>query len=162
MSPVEYVAGFDEALEMVLRRGASVEKTSVERLALLECLGRVLAKDVAADRDQPPFARSARDGFAVRAAEVSAGTELRVSGLVRAGEQWGGPALARGEAIEIMTGAPVPDGADAVVMVEHVKHVAGSVRLMDGRSVQSGENVVPRGCEARAGDVVLRAGSEIR
>ncbi|GGA75503.1 molybdopterin molybdenumtransferase MoeA [Edaphobacter acidisoli] len=158
----EYVAGFDEALEMVLHWAVPIEKTGVERLALLDCVDRVLAEDVAADRDQPPFARSARDGFAVRAADAVAGAELVVAGLVRAGEQWGGPALVRGSAIEIMTGAPIPDGADAVVMVEHVEQAAGRVRMVAGRSLRSGENVVPRGCEARAGDVVLRAGSVMK
>lgn len=159
---VEYVAGFDEALELVLRWGASVARTAVERLPLLDCAERVLAEDVVADRDQPPFARSARDGFAVRASDAVAGADLVVAGLVRAGEQWGGAPLGHGSAIEIMTGAPVPDGADAVVMVEHVEQAAGKVRLMAGRSVRSGENIVPRGCEARVGDVVLRAGSVIK
>ena len=160
--PVEYVAWFGDALETVLRVGAHVEKTAVERLPLLDCVGRVLGEDIFADRDQPPFVRSARDGFAVRAAEATAGADLTVAGLVRAGEAWGGSALAPGEAIEIMTGAPVPDGADAVVMVEHVEQSAGRIRMTSGRSVRSGENVVPRGCEARVGDVVLRAGSVMK
>lgn len=162
MGMVECVVGFDEALEIVRRRGAAVEKTNVERMALLDSVGRVLAEDIAADRDQPPFARSARDGFAVRAAEAGAGADLIVAGLVRAGEAWDGPALAAGEAIEIMTGAPVPEGADAVVMVEHVEHSDGRVRMMAGRSLRSGENIVPRGCEARVRDVVLRVGAVMK
>lgn len=159
---VEYVAGFDEALEIVLREAAHVSKQAVETVALESCPDRVLAEDVAADRDQPPFARSARDGFAVHAAEAASGTDLAVAGMVRAGEMWHGGPLARGAAIEIMTGAPVPEGADAVVMVEHVEYpAAGKVRLMSGRAAREGENIVPRGCEAGAGEVVLRAGAKL-
>lgn len=159
---VEYVAGFDEALEIVLREAARVSKQAVETVALESCSGRVLAEDVAADRDQPPFARSARDGFAVRAAEAASGTDLAVAGMVRAGEMWHGGPMAHGAAIEIMTGAPVPEGADAVVMVEHVEYpAAGKVRLMSGRTAREGENIVPRGCEAGAGEVVLRAGAKL-
>jgi molybdopterin molybdotransferase len=113
---------------------------------------------VAADRDQPPFDRSTRDGFAVRAAEA-AGGELRVLGLVRAGEQWQGGELERAAAVEIMTGAPMPEGADAVVMVEHVERLGETVRLLRGRSIEAGENVVRRGEEARRGEELLAAGT---
>jgi molybdopterin molybdotransferase len=112
------VVEFDEALEIVLGYAAGLGRLSTETQTLLNCGGRVLAETVVADRDQPPFDRSTRDGFAVRAAEV--GAELRVAGLVRAGERWLGGELKRGAAVEIMTGAPMPEGADAVVIVEHV------------------------------------------
>lgn len=158
----EHVVSFDEALETVLREAACVGRQSVDSTSLLDCRGRVLAEDVAADRDQPPFPRSARDGFAARSVEAAAGATLRVVGTVRAGEAWAGPPLASGTAIEIMTGAPVPEGADAVVMVEHVEHpTQNQIRLAAGRSAREGENIVPRGCEARAGDPVLGAGTEM-
>src|SRR5262245_48374403 len=105
----------DEALRIVL---ANLPPRRVERLALKAALGRVLAEDVVADMDVPPFRRSAVDGFAVRSADLSATpAHLRLVGESRAG-QASAAAVGPGEAIAIMTGAPVPDGADAVQMVE--------------------------------------------
>ncbi len=127
-----------------------------ESVALRDAAGRVLAQDIHADRDYPPFPRSARDGFAVRAADLPG--ELLVSGEVRAGEVFEG-SVGPGEAVEIMTGAPLPDGADAVVMVEHTSRSGDRVRV--DRTAKSGENFNPRGIEARQGDVVLAAGTLI-
>jgi molybdopterin molybdotransferase len=155
------VVGFDEALEMVLSRAGNLATPETERIPLLECQGRVLAEAVRADRDQPPFDRSTRDGFAVRAPEFGTGA-LRIAGQVRAGEQWQGGALADGAAIEIMTGAPVPEGADAVVMVEHVERDSGAIRQMNERTLRSGENIVRRGSEARMGEAVLPSGTLIQ
>ncbi|WP_263367489.1 molybdopterin molybdotransferase MoeA [Edaphobacter bradus] len=155
------VLEFDEALAVVLREATALRHSdAVERHPLLECLGRVLAEPVVADRDQPGFDRSTRDGFAVRAADASAGRAMRVQGLVRAGEQWEG-LLEAGAAIEIMTGAPLPKGADAVLMVEHVERGDGSIRLAEGRGICAGENIVPKGSEAQAGDVLLPVGTEL-
>src|SRR5580704_11764891 len=109
------VVSFDEALKIVLESAADLPAPTTELLTLLACGNRVLAEAVHADRDQPPFNRSTRDGFAVRASEFGVDA-LRIAGQVRAGEQWLGDALKNGAAIEIMTGAPIPDGADAVVM----------------------------------------------
>jgi molybdopterin molybdotransferase len=153
------VVDFDEALKVVLIQAGSLQKLETEAAPLLACLNRVLAEPVIAERDQPPFERSTRDGFAVRASDATA--TLRLVGQIRAGEQWSGAPLERGDAIEIMTGASVPEGADAVVMVEHVESQGESMRLSEGRSVRTGENIVPRGSEARAGDVVLAEGAVI-
>ena len=144
---------FDAALELVLREAAEVGRPGVERVRLPAARGRVLAEAVVADRDQPGFDRATRDGFAVRAADV--GAAMRIVGQVRAGERWTGAAVERGEAIEIMTGAPLPAGADAVVMVEHVTVSGEGLELAEGRGLRAGENVVPRGAEARAGEAVL-------
>ena len=152
------VMDFDAALAMVLEHAAHVSAPGVERVSLRESRGRVLAEEVRADRDQPPFDRSTRDGFAVKAVEAS-GAELRVVGLVRAGERWQGGQLERGTAIEIMTGAPMPEGADAVVMVEHVEESEKVVRLAGERKIRAGDNVVRRGGEARAGEELLAAGT---
>jgi molybdopterin molybdotransferase len=154
------VLSFEAALDVVLEqaRGVAAER-KVEDVLLDEAAGRVLAEAVVADRDQPPFDRSTRDGYALRAAEC--GGVVRVVGSVRAGEMWRGAALKAGEAIEIMTGAPLPEGADAVVMVEHVTLDGANLRLVEGRTLRVGENVVPRGAEARAGARVLRAGTVI-
>ena len=154
-----HVVAFDEALDQVLQLAADLAVPATEILPLLDCGGRVLAQTVVADRDQPPFDRSTRDGFAVRAAEAVPGDGLTVVGQVRAGERWTGGVLKAGAAIEIMTGAPVPEGADAVVMVEHVERSVETIRPGEGRSLQVGENVVPRGAEAQAGDAVLAAGT---
>lgn len=162
MNPVDHVAGFDEALEIVLKQAAGVNARMAELETLLRCVGRVLAEVVVTDRDQPPFDRSARDGFAVRASDALGRRDLAVVGQVRAGELWDGTALGSGEAIEIMTGAPVPEGADAVVMVEHVERSGeseGMILLMADRTVRVGENIVPRGIEAKAGEAVLAVGT---
>ena len=145
---------FEEALSLTQRLHAA---PSSERVLLLASLGRVLAQDIHADRDQPPFHRSTRDGFALRASE--AGSPLRIAGQLRAGDPSEDIELPPVSAIEIMTGAALPFGADCVAMVEHVLVQDGEVRLT--RSIFAGENVVPRGAEARLGDLVLRAGTRI-
>ena len=127
-----------------------------ETIPVLDAAGRILVEDIAADRDYPPFNRSARDGFAVRAADVPG--ELLILGEVRAGEMFTGQMSANG-AVEIMTGAPLPPGADAVEMVEHVERNGDRVRIP--RSMNSGENVTPKGTEAKSGAIVLRAGHRI-
>ena len=145
---------FDEARACVLREvGVSM---GTETVALGEAAGRVLAEEIVADRDYPPFPRSARDGFAVQAADLPGA--LRVIGEVRAGDAFIGRVNA-GEAVEIMTGAGVPEGADAVVMVEHTQRKGDRVKIE--RGIQSGENFNPRGIEAHGGDVVLSAGVRI-
>lgn len=154
------VVGFDEALEQVLGFAAGLNMPAAEEERLLSCVGRVLAGSVVADRDQPPFDRSTRDGFAVRGSD-GGGSPLRVIGQVRAGERWTGEALGVGAAIEIMTGAPMPEGADAVVMVEHVERVGDRIRMAGGRTISVGENVVRTGSEARLGEVVLAVGTVI-
>src|ERR1700722_15425062 len=127
-----------------------------ETVALAEAAGRVLAEEIRADRDYPPFPRSARDGFALRAADLPG--DLLVIGEVRAGDAFIGR-VASGEAVEIMTGAGVPDGADAVVMVEHTQRLGDRVKIE--RAVPVGENFNPRGIEAHGGDVVLSPGVRI-
>ncbi len=118
------VLSFEEAYEMVRERCQAILETGDrpgEEVLLLHALGRVLAEPIVADRDFPPFARATRDGFAVRADDLASGvTTLRVVGQVRAGDSYDLP-VASGEAVEIMTGAAVPTGADAVVMVEYTE-----------------------------------------
>ena len=112
-----------------------------------------------ADRDYPPFPRSARDGFAVRASDVPG--ELLVTSEVRAGENFDGE-ITVGQTVEIMTGAPIPRGADAVVMVEHSEpRPSGAVSVKIPRSINQGENFVPQGSEAKRGETILRAGCKL-
>jgi molybdopterin molybdotransferase len=200
------VLSFEEAYEMVrehcqqiLRAGQS----RVEEVLLLQGLGRVLAEPIIADRDFPPFPRATRDGFAVRAHDLrdlkNGVMTLRVVGQVKAGDSYDLP-VAPGEAVEIMTGAAVPAGADSVVMVEyterkvleisgkghegtqsgdssgntdavdddHILDISGSTsskpeRRVDElveiqRATSAGENIVPAGAEARAGQELLPRG----
>src|SRR5579871_1476271 len=108
-----------------------------ERADLEHAAGRVLATALRADRDQPPFPRSTRDGFACRAAEANKHRSLAVAGMIHAGQPPAGPLPPRA-AWEIMTGAPVPEGADAVAMIEHVERSGDSVRLLSPRKLESG------------------------
>jgi molybdopterin molybdotransferase len=128
----------------------------IERVSLLDAFGRVLAGDVAADRDYPPVDRSIRDGFAVRS-EDTPGT-LRVVGEVRAGER-ASHIVRSGEAVEIMTGAPVPAGANAVVMVEHVEREGDLVAV--GARAERGQFVNPRAAETARGETLVRQGKRL-
>jgi molybdopterin molybdotransferase len=139
---------------------AGTERHPPQLTSIFAGLGRVLAEPVHADRDQPPFPRSTRDGFACRAADLAAGLPLTVIGLIRAGEAGRIP-ISAGQAVEIMTGAPVPDGADCVVMVEHAQRNGETLSLAHGRSHAPGENIVPRGAEAKAGEVMVPRGTRI-
>ncbi len=152
---------FEQARECVLaesRTFAPPQSSNSESVAILEALGRVLADDIHSDRDYPATARSVRDGFAVRAEDLP-GT-LTVIGEVRAGEQWNGAALAAGQAIEIMTGAPMPAGANAVVMVEHVTRQDAN-RILTEVSPKPGENFNPQGSESKTGAVVIAKGRRL-
>src|SRR6266851_7906021 len=120
--PSARVLSFEEARHLVEQHALGVCRGEVETVELLAGLGRVLAEGILADRDFPPFARATRDGYAVRAADLAeAPARLEVVGEVKAGD-WPEPGVSsvgRGQAVGIMTGAPLPAGADAVVMVEH-------------------------------------------
>jgi molybdopterin molybdotransferase len=155
------VVDFNDALAIVQAETRTFGARRVEEVALLDCVGRVLARAVFADRDQPAFDRSTRDGFAVRAGALASGAALKIAGQVRAGEMWTGAPVAEDSAVEIMTGAPMPSGADAVVMVEHVERGDGTIQLVAERTLRVGENIVPRGSEALAGAEVLAAGVRI-
>ena len=148
---------FDEARAVVLSETRAVRPAPPSEMVPLEQAGgRVLAADVAADRDYPPFPRAARDGFAVRSADIAdPPARLRVIGETRAGE----PSrfhVGPGEAVEIMTGAPAPPGADCVVMVERTRREGDLVAVEE--ALPSGRNIVPQGSESPASAVVLRGG----
>jgi molybdopterin molybdotransferase len=131
---------------------------SAEGVALTSAFGRVLAQDVKTDRDYPPFDRAMRDGYAVRAGEAREGATLVCAGEIKAGDT-PPPMGAVGECLQIMTGAGMPAGADAVVMIEYTQRDGEAVRFT--RSAHVGLNIVRRGSEARAGQVVLRAGTRV-
>jgi len=147
-----------EAREHVLARSPALP---VVAAPLTGALGLVLARDVVAAEDVPPFANSAVDGYAVRAADVAeAPVELEVVDEVAAGAA-SSVTLARGQAVRIMTGAPMPEGADASVMVEDTERLDGGARVRIGRSVTSGTAVRTPGDDVRAGTTVFTAGTVV-
>lgn len=153
---------YQQAFSLVNQNLAAVAlNPPVEITPLAQVRGRILAEDVLADRDLPPFRRATRDGFAVRAADVAnVPAELECIGEARAGKPWLGDFGSRPHAaVEIMTGAPLPEGADAVVMVEYTRREGSRVEVL--RSVAAGENFVPRGSEAHAGCRVLARGRRL-
>ena len=131
---------------------------AAEEVSLLAAFDRVLAEPVLADRPFPPFARSTRDGYAVRSADLSTiPITLKVVGQVKAGGNFD-RAVAAKEAVEIMTGAAVPKGADAVVMVEYTKPGDSGRQVEIQRAVAPNENIVSAGAEARQGQEILPRG----
>lgn len=157
------VLSFEHAREVVRGYCDKIAPPLTQEISLPSAVGRVLAEVVRADRDFPPFPRSTRDGYAVRSADLEKiPAKLRVIAQIKAGGSFSGTVNA-GEAVEIMTGAAVPPGADAVVMVEHTSgEQHGDEVPASGieahRSVVAGENVVAVGSEARAGQELLPRG----
>ncbi len=144
----------EEALKAVLAHAAPLPPRAA---TLAEALGCTLAEDVTADIDLPPFAKALMDGYAVRASDLAgADRRLAVGEEITAGMTPTRPIGPR-EAASIMTGAPIPDGADAVVMVERTRREGDSV-LIDDPGVTAGRSVMPRGREMRAGEVVVARG----
>lgn len=151
---------FDEARDVVFERVRALGRVPVtETVPLDEAAGRILAEAAHADRDYPPFNRSARDGFAVIAADVAeVPATLDLLGETRAGEP-SRFALERGQTVEIMTGAPGPRNADAVVMVEHSSRTGNAVTLH--QPISSGRNLIAAGSEVSRGSCVLASGTRI-
>jgi len=159
------VVSFEEARRTVQEHAARVrsgvaQAGTIETLDLLAARGRVLAESLVADRDFPPFPRATRDGYAVRAVDVAnVPAPLNVIGQIKAGDPGEQFNLAPGQAVSIMTGAPLPAGADAVVMVEYTTSSGMIVEVQ--RGVKSGENFVPRAAEARTGQVLVSPGQRL-
>jgi molybdopterin molybdotransferase len=144
-----------EALARVTRDLGTLE---TERVALDKADGRVLAEDVASLLTQPPFDASAMDGYAVRAADVATlPVTLKVAGQSLAGAGFHGR-VGRGEAVRIFTGAPVPDGADLIVIQENTDEGPGSVVV---REASGGPHIRPRGQDFAEGEVLLTAGTRL-
>jgi molybdopterin molybdotransferase len=146
------------AIQIVRDQTAALASESV---ALSDTLGRILAEDIVADCDLPPFDRSQMDGYAVRAADVQAiPASLKIAGESAAGRGWHHE-LKPGEAVRIMTGAPVPAGADSVQQVEFTRELDEGSRVEILEPVAVGRSIVKRGSEIKAGDTVLRSGEKI-
>src|SRR5215208_4223850 len=147
-----------EAIRIVLEQA---EPLAVERVPLGEAAGRVLAEEVFADTDLPPFDRAQMDGYAVRSDDLrETPARLRLVGEAAAGSGWRGT-LREGEAVRIMTGAPLPAGADSVQQVEVTREEEGGAFVLVERATEPGQFYVTRGSEVREGERVLEAGEEI-
>jgi len=156
------ILSFEEARHLVEGHASRLRPRSKELLELLDSAGRILAEPVAADRNFPPFRRATRDGYAVRAADLAQlPAKLRVVGEIRAGARFEHSEIEieSGEAAAIMTGAPVPTGADAIVMVEWTSRAGDQVQVTKG--IATGENIVPIGSEARRGQQMLSPGMRL-
>jgi molybdopterin molybdotransferase len=152
----ETVISVEEALQRLL---SLVEALPAEQISLADGLGRVLAEDLAARRTQPPFAVSAMDGYAVRAADVaSVPTKLSVVGAVPAGQAYPHPVKA-GEAVRIFTGAPVPEGADCIVIQEDTERHGDLVEVREG--APKGRYIRPAGLDFKEGEIGLKAGRKL-
>ncbi len=148
------------AHEMIDAAVAAAGVTARERVGFRDAIGRVLAADVTAPFSLPRFTNSAMDGFAVRAADIAnAPVRLSVSGIVRAGEAAATP-VAPGEAVQIMTGAPLPSGADTVVPVEQTSGYGGDT-VEVRTSIPADRNVRHAGEEVEAGATVIAAGTRV-
>lgn len=145
----------DDALNAIL---AGAEPLGEETVALDDALHRVLARDLAARRTQPPQAMSAMDGYAVRSADASLGASLRVIGEVAAGRPFG-KAIGAGETARIFTGGVVPDGADAIVIQEDATRDRDTIRVNE--AARNGKHIRTAGIDFREGDVLLRKGRKL-
>ena len=138
----------DEALEALF---ALVTALPSEEVPLAEAMGRVLASDVAARRDQPPFAASAMDGYALRNDEAAPGARFEVIGEAAAGHGFDG-AVGAGQAVRIFTGAPVPEGASRVIIQEDVARSGDTITLNE--NLDPKPHIRPKGCDFRIGEVM--------
>ncbi len=145
-----------DAVEIIL---GAVKPLPPEKVSILEADGRVLAEDIAAPRDLPPHDNSAMDGYAVRHADLAPGVVLEVLEEIPAGTD---PTrgLGPGQAAKIMTGAPIPAGADTVVPVEDTRPLDGRVEIVS--VPKAGANIRPRGEDVREGELVLPRGTRVR
>src|SRR5580693_4297295 len=145
---------YTDARQKVIEVAGSIPRPLLRaQVEIEQAFGRILAEPVLADRDYPPFARSTRDGFAVRSADAQdPGAHLGCVGELRAAGRFEAPVLP-GQCVEIMTGAGVPQGADAVVMIEHTKREGRTITLE--RAAQKGDHIVLRGSEARTGTLLV-------
>ncbi|HVO82365.1 MAG TPA: gephyrin-like molybdotransferase Glp [Terriglobales bacterium] len=156
------ILSFEDARHLVEEHAARLRPRGKELVELLDSAGQVLAEPVAADRNLPSFPRATRDGYAVRAADLAQlPARLEVIGDIKAGVA---PSevpvkLEAGQAAGIMTGAPAPPGADAVVMVEYTSRAGNTVEIAKG--IAAGDNIVPAGAEARRGARLLAPGMRL-
>ncbi len=162
---ISFETARDKVIQVLTKRAdaAGAQALATETVDLTSepsrALGRILQQDIVADRNYPPFNRSIRDGFAVRASDAAeAGARLRVVGESRAGFAFDG-VVGAGECVHIFTGAPVPRGANAVVMQEHAR-IDGDFVVLEN-AARPGQHYVLAGTEARVGEVMVTRGTRL-
>ena len=160
-TPQTLVLSFEAARHLVEEHAKNLRPRGRELLSLLDASGRVLAEPIHADRNIPPFARATRDGYAVKSADLQTlPAHFEVVGEIKAGGASDDlPALSSGQAIAVMTGAPVPAGADGVLMIEHTSRSGDHLEIT--KRISEGENIVPAGAEGRKGDLLLSPGTRL-
>lgn len=161
MKPFKRLTSREEALAIIMANIRRIER--VERIPIEASAGRVLAEDISADLDVPPFHRAAMDGYAVRAADTYGATpykprRLRLIGRQNAGEWFEGE-VNQGECLEVATGSPIPRGCDAVVPIEYTGMEEGYVEVK--RPVHPEANISPEGEDIRKGETVMRRGETL-
>jgi molybdopterin molybdotransferase len=150
---------FEQARQEVISQISKIKRpTATVNLSVWDALGYILAQDLIADRHYPPFDRATRDGYAVRAAESTAGATLSCVGEIKAGDPLTQP-LAKGTCVQIMTGAPVPSEADAVVMIEYTSRDKAFIHFQ--QSAAKGQNIVPAGSETAKDQPLLSVGTRL-
>jgi len=150
---------FEEARRRVIEQVERMRGPRVSvSVSVWDALGLVLSQEVKTDREYPPFNRSTRDGYATLSKDVKPGAQLKCVGEIKAGDTVT-QALMPGACVQIMTGAAVPAGADAVIMIEYTQREGDLVRFE--RTAQRGQNIVPRGSEAHAGQTILKPGMRL-
>jgi molybdopterin molybdotransferase len=160
MPAPERILSFEDARHTVEEHATQLRPRGKELVELLDSAGQVLAEVVPADRNFPPFPRATRDGYAVRAADLTKlPARLRVVGEIKAGAAGVALTVKTGEAAAIMTGAPAPVGADAVVMIEYTSRDGDQVEIT--RGIAAGDNIVPVAAEAKRGDRLLVPGMRL-
>jgi molybdopterin molybdotransferase len=156
VTPETPLVAYDEAISLLLQQARTVRET--EKVALGEGQGRVLARQVTSPLNVPPLDNSAMDGYAVRAGEIEPGKRMPVSQRIPAGTV--GNPLKTGTCARIFTGAPIPPGADAVIMQENATHQAND-RVSFESVPRSGDNIRSAGEDIRTGDIILEPGNRI-
>ena len=159
MAPFKLLISREKALKIILSTVKPIERT--ERIPIEKAVNRVLASDIKAKRDVPPFDRSAMDGYAVKAEDTFKASQfnpvkLKIIDVLHAGESTDKP-IKSGECIRIATGCPVPPGADAVVIMEFTEEKDGFVSVFKG--VYPGANIAAKGEDIKKGEVILREGA---
>jgi len=160
MPAPERILSFEDARHTVEEHAAQLRPHDKELVESLDSAGQVLAEVVSADRNFPAFPRATRDGYAVRAADLARlPAKLHVIGEIKAGAPDVAFTVKTGEAAAIMTGAPAPPGADAVVMIEYTSRNGDRVEI--SRGIGAGDNIVPIAAEAKRGDRLLIPGMRL-
>lgn len=147
---------YEQALKLIL---GNLSTRPTEKILFEDSLGRILAEDIYSGLEMPPFNKSAMDGYALNSLDVQkVPVKLKCIGLIQAGENFK-KAIKRGECVKIMTGSPLPENADSVVMVENTRQIRENVEVLEG--VEKGENVCFQGEDIRRGEKVLKKGTKI-